>query len=497
MKPVSITFAVISLFASNAFAENLTANFPQSDNQWYLEAEAAIKTRLTQQPITTTAKNVILMIADGNGVATNYGIRLWMGQQAGGFGDEFVQPQETMPNLALVKTYNVNAQTPDSAGTGTAIHTGVKTKIGVIGVDETLLRGQCDDVEAAKVSSIAEILADQGKLVGVISTARITHATPATAYAHVADRSYEDGANMPKNCTVPDIALQLLSQMKSGGVDLAMGGGRRSFLPKNTTGNEGHNGRRQDGRNLITEAQSFGAQYAWNYETFTALDLGSTPILGLFESSHMLYQQDRIDEPSLAEMTKAAITALQDNEDGFFLTIEAGRVDHANHAGVFHRTITEGAGFSDAVAMAIKMTNAMDTLIIVTADHGHSITFNGYCGRGTPINGLCYKIDNAGVKFKNEIALAKDGKPYTVVGYLNGENSVLLNLDWFGNRPDIDQKTATGPVYQQQALVPLDRETHSGVDVAVYSRGPWAHLLSGTIEQNFIFNVMKHATSAK
>lgn len=244
MRLLLITFIINSLFASNTFAETLTANLPQSDNQWYLEAEAAIKTRLAQQPITTTAKNVILMIADGNGVSTNYGTRLWMGQQTGGFGDEFVQPQETMPYLAFVKIYNVNAQTPDSAGTGTAIHSGVKTKAGVIGVDETLTRGQCGDVEAAKIPSIAEILADQGKLVGIISTARITHATPATAYAHVADRTYEDGANMPENCTVPDIALQLLSQMESKVVDLAMGGGRRSFLPENVTGNEGQNGRR-------------------------------------------------------------------------------------------------------------------------------------------------------------------------------------------------------------------------------------------------------------
>ena len=73
--------------------------------------------------------------------------------------------------------------------------------------------------------------------------------------------------------------------------------------------------------------------------------------MGLFESSHMLYEQDRIDEPSLAEMTKAAIIALQDNKDGFFLTVEGGRIDHANHIGVFHHAITDGAAFSDAVAM--------------------------------------------------------------------------------------------------------------------------------------------------
>ncbi|CAN0297161.1 unnamed protein product, partial [Ectocarpus fasciculatus] len=77
---------------------------------------------------TDEARNVILFIADGNGVNTNYGTRLFQGQMNGGYGDEFELSHEKMPWAGLVKTYNVNAQTPDSAGTATAMNSGHKTK---------------------------------------------------------------------------------------------------------------------------------------------------------------------------------------------------------------------------------------------------------------------------------------------------------------------------------------------------------------------------------
>jgi alkaline phosphatase len=412
-----------------------------------------------------------------------------------------VLPQENFPYLALVKTYNTNAQTPDSAGTATATHSGVKTKAGVIGVDETLTRGDCAAVESAKVASIAEMLAAEGKSVGVVSTARITHATPATVYAHSADRNFEDDSGLPEGCSQPDIAAQLIDQMKAGVIDVALGGGRRHFLPKEVTGEEGKGGKRSDGRNLIEEAKALGAQYAWDDKTAAALSLGNNkPILGLFESSHMKYEHDRTGEPSLAEMAETAIKALQGNENGFFLHIEAGRVDHANHAGNLHRTLTDGMAFAEAVAKVDEMTDDEDTLIIVTADHEHAIAFNGYCGRGTPITGVCYDIDNAGVKHTDKMLTADDGKPYTVVSYLNGAGSVLVKQedgDYVGSRPTVTQADATDPDYIQQALLPKSSETHSGEDVAVYAKGPWAHLIDGTIEQNYIFHVMHYAANVK
>ncbi len=473
----------------------------QSDNAWYQAGQEELAAKLARTANTNKAKNVILFLADGNGVATNYATRIFQGQQKGGYGDENVMAKESMPYLALAKTYNTNAQTPDSAGTAVAFLSGIKTKAGVIGVDETLRRGECADVEGARVESIGDLADSMGKSVGVVSTARITHATPAALYSNAADRNHEADSNLPEGCTVPDIALQLIEDMKSGKVDIALGGGRRNFLPKEVEDQEGKTGKRDDGRNLWQEAEEAGFQTAWDSTTMGGVTLDhSTPVLGLFESSHMQYEHDREGEPSIVEMTQAAITYLSNNQDGYFLLVEGGRVDHANHEGNAYRSMTDGVAFDDAVAAALEMTNAEETLIVVTADHAHAMAFNGYCGRGSPIEGLCHSIDNNGEKHSEDLETASDGKPYTAIGFLNGAGSVLTEQadgSFFGTRRVLTQEIATDPDYVQEALLPRSSETHSPVDVAIYANGPWAHLFDGTVEQNYIYHVMRHAYEAQ
>ncbi len=491
----TIAASVLALTtATSSFAGGHEATLPQAENAWFTAAQERIAAELEKRDNTNRALNVILMISDGNGVGTNYASRVFAGQQEGGFGDEYVQPHEAFPSLALVKTYNVNAQTPDSAGTGTAMMAGVKTKAGIIGVTEAVNRGDCSTLPGNTVASINEIMTEMGKETGIVSTARITHATPASAYAKTVDRNFE--ASVPEGCdTQKDIATQLIDAMEAGIIDVAMGGGMRNFHA-----DEG--GRREDGVNLIERAQGLGAHFAMDQATFEAAPLDGTPILGLFENSHMMYEADRADEPSLAEMTAAAISALSTKagDNGFFLQVEAGRVDHANHAGNLARVVRDQKAFADAVAMADEMTDDADTLIIVTADHEHAIAFNGYCGRGSNILGLCMGIDGGGVGHSGEPELASDGKPFTVAGYLNGAGSVLIEQpdgSYFGTRPNVTEEEATDIDYPQQALVPKSSETHSGEDVAVYAKGPWAHLLDGTIEQNVIFHVMHHAATVE
>lgn len=497
MKQILFSTAAVIGLASFATAQDL----PQAGSAWYQAGQATIAERLAVQPITGKAKNVILFTADGNGVGSNYAIRLYSGQLAGGLGDDYVQPQETFPNVALVKTYSSNGQTPDSAPTAAAMNSGVKTKNGMINILDTVNVGDCTAGATAGTKTFAEIVSEMGKSVGVVSTARITHATPAAVYARTVNRDWEDNSALPEGCGQKDIAVQLLDQMKAGVIDIAMGGGRQHFLPAGVKDVEDKEGKRTDNRNLVDEAIAAGAQVVFADTDFAALTMGNnTPVLGLFEASHMKYEADRTGEPSLAEMTEATIKALSTNENGYYISIESGRVDHANHAGNLYRTVTDGKAFADAIAKAMEMTNPEDTLIIVTADHEHAITFNGYCGRGSNILGLCMLENETGIAHTGEPNLGADGKPYTVAGFLNGPGSVLVeqaDKTFSGSRPDLTEEQATDPDYLQQALIPMASETHSGEDVLVFARGPWAHLFGGVIEQNVIFHVMNHAVTAQ
>ncbi|MBY6091528.1 alkaline phosphatase [Maritimibacter alkaliphilus] len=470
----------------------------QSNSDWFKAGETTIQELIAREQNTGRAKNVILMIADGNGVGTNYATRLYVGQQMGKLGEEHVLPYETSDfHSALVKTYNINAQTPDSAPTAGAMNTGVKQRFNLINLGGDAIHDDCSTVAGNELTTFAELVAAEGKSVGIVSSARLTHATPAAVYSKTANRNWEDA--LPEGCTAQkDIAAQMIDAMTSGMLDIALGGGARYFVPKGTATPNGGTGHRADGADLLAVAAEAGIQYASNKEEFDALEM-SAPILGLWTDSHTSYEADRPDsEPSLTDMTRTAIEFLSQNEDGFYLEIEAGRVDHANHAGNFARTAADGMIWAEAVALADEMTNDEDTLIVVTADHEHAIAFNGYCGRGTPIQGLCYGIAKTGEIHSDELNLADDGQPYSVISYANGSGSILReDMNYAGVRPAVTQEEAMDLDYLQQALVPMSSETHSGEDVAVYAKGPWAHLFDGTIEQNVIFHVMNHAVNAE
>ena len=113
-------------------------------------------------PNTNTARNVILFVADGNDVGTNYATRIYAGQQAGGLGDDHVLPHESFPHVALVKTYTTNGQTPDSAPTAAAMNTGVKMKNDVINVDSAVAVDDCQAAFESHLTTLAEIASAMG-----------------------------------------------------------------------------------------------------------------------------------------------------------------------------------------------------------------------------------------------------------------------------------------------------------------------------------------------
>lgn len=468
------------------------------------------------------AKNVILFVGDGMGVSTVTAARILDGQMNGLAGEENQLSFDKFPFSGLSKTYNVDAQTPDSAGTMTAMMSGIKSDVGVIGVDEDIERGDCSTVAGNELVTALELAEIAGKSTGIISTARITHATPAATYAKSADRNWEDISDMPEDAVTAgcsDIADQLINfeanleanfeGLDVDGLEVVMGGGRRHFLPRDEAFNSPDaassvEGDRTDGRDLTAEWQAMyeNGVYIYDQSGFDGLDTETTErVFALFNESHMQYEADRgndiAGEPSIAEMTSAAIKVLNNNEEGFFLMVESGRIDHAHHAGNAYGALHDTIAFAEAVDTADKLTDDEDTLIIVTADHGHVFTIAGYPKRGNPILG---KVVNVG---SDEAATAADGTPYSTLGYTNGlgfrnlgdvtnsDASYLEGPDT--GRKDITDVDTTTPGYHQEALIPLGSETHSGEDVGIYAKGPGAFLVNGTNEQSVIFHVIDFA----
>ncbi len=502
----------------NAITLSIPAYAQETPETWFAQGRAAVESRLERVQTPKRAKNVILFIGDGMGVSTVTAARILAGQLAGGNGEENELFFETLPNVAFSKTYNVNQQTPDSAGTMTAMVTGVKSNAALISVNQYVRLGDCASMQGNSLPTLLELAENKGMSTGIVTTARLTHATPAANYAHSMHRNFEDDGDASAMSDVGaciDIARQLVEfkalHPDSDGLEVALGGGRLNFLPQvdNADPEEGVQGNRLDGRDLTQEwtQRHDNSAYVWNKEQFDKIDVENTEhLLGLFDGSHMEYEIDRPHdkggEPSLSEMTAKAIALLAKNPEGYYLNVEAGRIDHAHHATNPHRALTDTIELANAVRTAVAMTNPEETLIIVTADHSHVLTVAGYPTRGNPILGKVIGNDGSGAP-KHKPELAADGMPYTTLGYINGHGHRLLDdfesADAIfahplnSGRADLSQIDTTAPGFHPETLIPLGNETHGGEDVAVYATGPGSELVSGLMEQNVLFHIMLEA----
>lgn len=510
---------ILAVLAAAAWADGSLIPEHQTTNPWFTDALTELEKKPVFQP-QKKAKNVILFVGDGMGVSTVTAARILDGQNKGLSGEENSLSFERFPFTGLAKTYNVDAQTPDSAGTMTAIISGVKTDAGIIAVDEDVERGNCDTVKGNELMTALELAEIAGRSTGFVTTTRVTHATPAATYAKSPERNWEDISDMPKAAVeagCEDIASQLVNFENNltnraaladeiNGIEVMMGGGRRHFLPSSDKPDESGllTGQRTDNRNLIDEWQQRypDGRYVYDRAGFEAINADNTEkLLGLFDASHMHYEADRHNdkagEPSLSEMTGKAIDILDNNPEGFFLLVEGGRIDHAHHAGNAFNALNDTIELSRAVETSLAKTRADETLILVTADHSHVFTMAGYPKRGNPILG---KVVNVG---EHTPARAEDGMPYTTLGYANGrgfrDNGEQTNADQSYRLPvDTGRKDLSGVAtrskgYHQEALVPLSAETHGGEDVSVYATGPGAAAVSGVNEQNLLFHIMMRA----
>lgn len=439
------------------------------------------------------AKNVIFFLGDGMGPTTITAARIFK------YKEEGLLNFEMLERTARIKTFSNDAQTTDSAPSMAAYMTGVKMNNEVLSMSSNTVAvapgadangnktvNNCIAGNGIAAQTILELAKANGKAVGAITTTELTHATPAATYSHIChrDAQYSIAAQAVPGGAEFNAAL-------GDGVDVLMGGGRNHFTPYNAATNAKG---RADGRNLLTELTAKGYTVAAN-----KIDMAAAPsnkkFIGLYSSkSHLEYELDRTAtppggegamQPSLAEMTTKAIDILSQNPKGYFLMVEGGRIDHALHATNAKRALVDTIAFDDAVKAAIDKIKLSDptlsnTLIVVTADHDHTMTFNGYGKRGNPILDVTRGYRD-GQPLKDA-----DGNTYTTLVFGNGPNRP-------GLRTNLDSATVLADNYLQESGVRLASETHGGGDVKLLASGAGAKPFKGTLDNTKVFGLLKSA----
>ncbi|CAH2044363.1 unnamed protein product, partial [Iphiclides podalirius] len=369
--------------------ERVVANPSPSEytaQHWIDEAQAGIRARRDHmRGGDKRARNVVMFLGDGMSVPTLAAARTLLGQRTN-------RP-------------------------ATAYLCGVKANRGTIGLSAAVPRYNCSASldNSARLDSIAAWALADGRDAGVVTTTRITHASPAGAFAKVANRHWENDAEVKANNEDPNICPDIAYQLVHSDP---------------------------------------GKQFKYHLES------------------------DTRTEPTLAELTEVAIRSLSRNEKGFFLFVEGGRIDHAHHDNQVELALDETIEFSAAVARATELLSDDDSLIVVTADHAHVMTFNGYTRRGGDILGPSDDRDESGV-------------PYMTLSYSNGPgfrphvNNTRVDVTRESNYRQLE--------WMSHVDVPLESETHGGDDVAVFASGPHHQMFSGLYEQSQLPHLMAYA----
>ncbi|XP_012218324.2 alkaline phosphatase [Linepithema humile] len=464
---------------------------------WRKQANKELEESLSYRWNVKKAKNVILFVGDGMSPDTITASRIYHG------GETSRLAWEHFPHIGILKTYNTNKQVPDSASTATALFGGVKTNYEVVGVDANVELGDCEASlnENYHVDSFIAWAQAAGKATGFVTNTRVTHATPAPLYAHCADRRWECESKMPRSAAAcKDIARQLVEDEPGRNIRVIMGGGRQVMKSNVSAGEFDPIDRwacyRKDGRDLIDDwikdksRRNLAYSVIQNNDELSRVDADSVDyLLGIFANGHIAMDWERErgpkGQPSLEEMTVTALRVLQRSTQGYFLMVEGGMIDYAHHRGHAAQALLETVRFSDAVNATLRMVNTDDTLVIVTSDHTHSMSINGYSARGASILGIAQKSKH-------------DGIPYTTLSYsTGGPNSVAYTVSADGKamRNDPSESNTSDFSYSQQATIISDEAHHGGGDVAVYAIGPYAHLFHSVHEQNYVAHVIAYAAN--
>jgi alkaline phosphatase len=430
---------------------------------------------------TAPAKNVIFFLGDGFGPAAITAARIYKVKEEG------LLNFEKLPRVARLKTYSLDAQTTDSAPSMGAYMTGHKINNDGISMDAKAIGPAKDangnntivrcDPSGKPLVTLAELSKAAGKSIGAVTTTELTHATPAATLTHTCHRDnyYAIAQQLVPGGEGYNTAL-------GDGVDVLMGGGRQYFMPYDKATNPKG---RADGRNMPVEFALRGYAVGMHRADMLAAVPGKKYV-GMYAQGHLDYALARPDsQPQLKEMAVKAIELLSPNPKGFFLMVEGGKIDHGLHESNAINAMGDAVAFDDAIQAVIDKMNQLDpglkhTLIVITADHDHTLQINGYPKRGNPITDIVRS-------YKDGLpARDADGKTYTTLVYGNGPNRPAV-------RADVDSAAAMSMEYKQETGVRLSGETHGGGDVKLYAAGAGSQLFKGTMENTRVFDLIRQA----
>lgn len=413
------------------------------------------------------SENLIILIGDGMGPAQVTLSRI--------YGQKYLNQEQLNLDEILVGTNTTYAGysgdqsgiVTDSAASATAFGAGVKTYNGAIAVT--------NEEVAMPVASVLEAAEDMGKSTGLISTARITHATPAAYASHVRDRNNENA---------------VASQYLTAGVDVLLGGGERSFV-SDADSSEFGAAKRDDGLNITDMFVDKGYSVAYDKAGLEAAS--GDKLIGFFGDSHVAYNLDRdVETPNLADQLTKAIEILERNEEGFVIMLEGGRIDHAGHANDLHSVAKETIEFDQAVKVALDYAKEKgNTSVMATADHetggltiGSQNTYDAYFD-------IFEEITASSEKIGGELADAEtDDEVRTIVAKYTSIDDLTedeINLIQSGNLRDgsassYGKEGSFNAVISHRSLLGWTGHGHTGVDVNVYAYGPVANYLKGNTD---------------
>ncbi len=422
------------------------------------------------------AKNIILMIGDGMGPAHVQVAWLYATRQLG----KHLVMTEVMDKgqTAYMVNDTADSTVTESAAAAVQMATGVKVLFKSIGIGP----------DGKILKTILEMAKEKGKATGLVTTSGITDATPAAFAAHVEKRSEEE---------------KIAEQLIKSDVNMLFGGRKEFFLP------ESEKGKRKDGRNLLSEARQNGYVVVETEEEMQKAQ--GEKILGLFNQGNMLFEIDRKGsmEPSLAAMASKALDLLDKNENGFFLMVEAGRIDHAAHHSDIAAVISDTLAFDEAVRVAYDFQKAHpDTLLIITADHetgGLAVLPYGPTGEDyVGINLKAISEIKASYEKRNR-ELGQDPAPenikevlkkYYGIDLKEGEaktikENALRKLDPRHFHYDMDG--SIGFVLRLYHRIGWATDSHSATPLFLWGIGPGSEKIKGWRHNTELFSIMREA----